>query len=189
MRSGSKSRPILLTEFLAKKAPEYAPPRLHRKALVQEHCHHKSILDASGESKLFDALELDYEMPDTGCCGMAGPFGFDAEHYDVSMTIGERALLPKVRAADPRTIIVADGFSCREQISQTTGRQAHASRAGVEDGARRPWTRSSTIRLPELRFMPQIRAESARAAVHGTLALAALAGAAALVALLFGRRR
>ena len=183
-----KEQTFLLTEFLAKKAPEYAPPPLHRKALVQEHCHHKAILDRSGESKLFDALQLDYEMPDTGCCGMAGPFGFDAEHYDVSMTIGERALLPKVRAADPRTIIVADGFSCREQISQTTGRQAMHP-AQVLKMALDDRDKELNDPLPELRFMPQIRAESARAAVHGTLALAALAGAATLVALLFGRRR
>jgi FAD/FMN-containing dehydrogenase/Fe-S oxidoreductase len=182
-----KEQTFLLTEFLAKKAPEYAPPPLHRKALVQEHCHHKAILDRSGESKLFDTLQLDYEMPDTGCCGMAGPFGFDAAHYDVSMAIGERALLPKVRAADPRTIIVADGFSCREQISQTTGRQAmhpaQVLKMALDDRGK-----ELDDPLPELRFMPQIRAESARAAVHGTLALAALAGAVTLVALMLGRR-
>ncbi len=183
-----KEQTFLLTEFLAKKAQGYAPPRLHRKALVQEHCHHKAILDRSGESKLFDALELDYEMPDTGCCGMAGPFGFDAKHYDVSMTIGERALLPKVRAADPRTIIVADGFSCREQISQTTDRQAlhpaQVLKMALDD-------RGKDLHdpLPELRFMPDVRAESARAAVHGTLAIVALAGTATLAAFLFGRRR
>ena len=183
-----KEQTFLLTEFLAKKAPEYAPPPLHRKALVQEHCHHKAILDRSGESKLFDALELDYEMPDTGCCGMAGPFGFDAAHYDVSMAIGERALLPKVRAADPRTIIVADGFSCREQISQTTDRQAlhpaQVLKMALDDRGK-----ELDDALPELRFMPRIRAESARAALHGTLALAALAGAVTLVAFMLSRRR
>ncbi|MGA7571885.1 MAG: FAD-linked oxidase C-terminal domain-containing protein [Candidatus Aquilonibacter sp.] len=183
-----KEQTFLLTEFLAKKAPEYAPPPLHRKALVQEHCHHKAILDRSGESKLFDALELDYEMPDTGCCGMAGPFGFDAAHYEVSMAIGERALLPKVRAADPRTIIVADGFSCREQISQTTDRQAlhpaQVLKMALDDRGK-----ELDDALPELRFMPRIRAESARAALHGTLALAALAGAVTLVAFMLSRRR
>jgi FAD/FMN-containing dehydrogenase/Fe-S oxidoreductase len=174
-----KEQTYLLTEFLAKKAPEYRPPPLHRKALVQEHCHHKSILDASGEAKLFKALELDYEMPDTGCCGMAGPFGFDAKHYAVSMTIGERVLLPKVRAADPRTIIVADGFSCREQISQTTGRQAmhpaQVLKMALDDRGK-----ELNDRLPELRFMPTVRAEASRAAIWGVIGLTALAGAVAL---------
>ncbi len=183
-----KEQTYLLTEFLAKKAPEYAPPRLHRKALVQQHCHHKSILDTSGESKLFDALGLDYEIPDTGCCGMAGPFGFDAAHYDVSMAIGERALLPKVRAADKRTIIVADGFSCREQISQTTDRQAmhpaQVLKMALDDREKR-----LNDRLPELRFMPSARAESARAAMHGTIGLVALAGVAAFGWLALSRRR
>ncbi len=183
-----KEQTFLLTEFLAQKAPEYTPPRLHRKALVQEHCHHKSILDTSGEKKLFDALGLDYDIPDAGCCGMAGPFGFDAAHYDVSMAIGERALLPKVRAADPRTIIVADGFSCREQISQSTNRQAmhpaQVLKMALDD-------RGQTLddRLPELRYMPDVRVESARAATQGTLALLSVAGAALLVALVMRRRK
>jgi Fe-S oxidoreductase len=60
--------------------------------------------------------------PDTGCCGMAGPFGFDAGKYDVSQAIGERVLLPAVRSAPSDALIVSDGFSCREQIEQGTGR-------------------------------------------------------------------
>jgi FAD/FMN-containing dehydrogenase/Fe-S oxidoreductase len=182
-----KEQTYLLTEFLAKKVPEYAPPRLHRKALVQQHCHHKSILDTSGESALFDALGLDYEIPDTGCCGMAGPFGFDGAHYDVSMTIGERALLPKVRLADKATIIVADGFSCREQISQTTDREAmhpaQVLKMALDDRGK-----SFNDRFPELRFMPSTRAESARASAHGTIGLIALAAAAAVIWLTLARR-
>jgi Fe-S oxidoreductase len=63
-------------------------------------------------------------VPDAGCCGMAGPFGFDAEKYEVSQAIGERRLLPAIRYATADTLIVADGFSCRERIGQTTGRHA-----------------------------------------------------------------
>ena len=63
-------------------------------------------------------------MLDSGCCGMAGAFGFVPKHYDVSMKVGERVLLPAVRAAAPDTHVVADGFSCREQIRQGTGRRA-----------------------------------------------------------------
>jgi Fe-S oxidoreductase len=61
--------------------------------------------------------------PDAGCCGMAGPFGFDAEKYDLSMAIGERVLLPAVRKTPADALIVSDGFSCREQITQATGRR------------------------------------------------------------------
>jgi Fe-S oxidoreductase len=61
---------------------------------------------------------------DSGCCGMAGSFGFEEEHYEVSMKCGERVLLPAVRRADEDTLIIANGFSCREQIAQATGRQA-----------------------------------------------------------------
>ena len=69
-------------------------------------------------------IGLDVEQPDAGCCGMAGAFGFERDHYEISMRVGERVLLPKVRGAAPDTLIVADGFSCREQIVQATGRQA-----------------------------------------------------------------
>jgi Fe-S oxidoreductase len=62
---------------------------------------------------------------DSGCCGMAGAFGFEkGDHYDVSIKCGERVLLPEVRKADAETLIVTNGFSCREQISQTTDRKA-----------------------------------------------------------------
>ena len=69
-------------------------------------------------------MGLDYEMLDSGCCGMAGSFGFEAEHYDVSVAVGERVLLPAVREADEDTLIIADGFSCREQIAGLTDRGA-----------------------------------------------------------------
>ena len=119
-----KAQTFLFSEFLAKKAPGYKPPKLARKAVVHEHCHHKSMLDKSAEKQLLDALGLDYKLLDSGCCGMAGAFGFEKRHYDISMKIGERVLLPKVREARKDTLIIADGFSCREQIAQTTDRQA-----------------------------------------------------------------
>jgi Fe-S oxidoreductase len=67
---------------------------------------------------------VDTAVLDAGCCGMAGAFGFDRERYEVSMRIGELALLPAVRATPPGHFVVADGFSCREQILQATGRRA-----------------------------------------------------------------
>jgi Fe-S oxidoreductase len=91
---------------------------------VQEHCHHKNVMGTKAESDLMSDLGLDVEIPDSGCCGMAGSFGFErGDKYDVSVAAGERVLLPAVRAADPDTVIVADGFSCREQIYQGTGRR------------------------------------------------------------------
>ena len=69
-------------------------------------------------------MGLDLDLPDAGCCGMAGAFGFEKAHYDVSIACGERVLLPAVRAAARDTLLIADGFSCREQIRQTTDRVA-----------------------------------------------------------------
>lgn len=114
----------LLSEFLVQKVPNYQAPQLHRKAVVHGHCHHKAIMGMDAESTVLSRLGLDYELLDSGCCGMAGSFGFEASHYDVSMAVGEQALLPSVRQADKETLIIANGFSCREQIAQTTDRQA-----------------------------------------------------------------
>ena len=73
---------------------------------------------------LLEKLGLDFEILDSGCCGMAGAFGFERDHYDVSVACGERVLLSAVREAGAETLILADGFSCREQIAQVTGRRA-----------------------------------------------------------------
>jgi Fe-S oxidoreductase len=78
----------------------------------------------TAEESLLRKSGADVQTPDAGCCGMAGSFGFDAHKYAVAQSIGERVLLPAVRAAAPDTLIVADGFSCREQIAQSTGRHA-----------------------------------------------------------------
>jgi Fe-S oxidoreductase len=115
---------FLLSEFLAKKVENYQPPRLERKAIVHGHCHHKAIMKMNDEQAILAKLGLDFQLLDSGCCGMAGAFGFEKDHYDISLKAGERVLLPTVRQADKETLIIADGFSCREQIAQTTDRQA-----------------------------------------------------------------
>ena len=74
------------------------------------------------ELALLKRMCVDTETIDSGCCGMAGSFGFAADHYEVSMRIGDRMLLPAVRAQDPETLVVTDGFSCREQVEQSTTR-------------------------------------------------------------------
>jgi Fe-S oxidoreductase len=112
---------MTLSEFIIRE--QLPVPQLHRKALVQAHCHHKSVIRFDAEDAVLRKLGLDYEHPDSGCCGMAGAFGFERQHYDVSMRVGERVILPAVRETDQDTLIIADGFSCREQIEQATGRQ------------------------------------------------------------------
>jgi Fe-S oxidoreductase len=114
---------FLLSEFLVQKAG-YCPPQLKRKAIVHGHCHHKSVLKFDSERELLERLGLDFQILDSGCCGMAGSFGFEKEKYGVSVQIGERVLLPAVRAASADTLIVADGFSCFQQIEDLTGRKA-----------------------------------------------------------------
>ncbi len=116
-----------LGAFLKENAPHYKPPRLHRKAILHRHCHHKSELkhEPNYEEQILKEMGMEVQEPETGCCGMAGAFGYTAgEEYEVSIACGERVLLPKVRESKDQTIIVADGFSCREQISQETDRHA-----------------------------------------------------------------
>ncbi len=83
----------------------------------------------------------DLETLDAGCCGMAGSFGFEADHYDVSMKVGELVLLPAIRASPPDTLVVADGFSCREQIAHATGRRVVHLAEALQEGLRRVGSR------------------------------------------------
>ncbi|HEU4875613.1 MAG TPA: FAD-linked oxidase C-terminal domain-containing protein [Pyrinomonadaceae bacterium] len=114
----------LLTEFLEAKTDFAHLPKLQRRAIVHDHCHKKAVIKKDDEWKLLKQLGLDFEVLDSGCCGMAGSFGFVKEHYELSLKIGELVLLPAVREAPEDTLIIADGFSCREQIAQTTKRRA-----------------------------------------------------------------
>jgi FAD/FMN-containing dehydrogenase/Fe-S oxidoreductase len=116
---------VLLSEFLVRHAPNYKPTQTPgRKLLVHGHCHHKSIMKMNDELSILKATASEIEVLDSGCCGMAGPFGFEKEKFDVSQALGERVLLPAVRNADAETLIVTDGFSCREQIAQNSNRRA-----------------------------------------------------------------
>jgi Fe-S oxidoreductase len=119
------SQTLLLGEFLERHAADAEWPHLGGRALVQTHCHQHAVLDRDADGRLLRRLGLKVDVLDGGCCGMAGSFGFEREHYDVSVAVGEHAVLPAVRAAAADTFIVADGFSCREQIRQLTGRPTH----------------------------------------------------------------
>jgi Fe-S oxidoreductase len=105
-------------------APEYKLPEIKQKLIVHGHCHHKSIMKMDTEEALLKKMKADYRLLDDGCCGMAGAFGFEKDKYELSLQIGERVLLKEVRNAKDDELIIADGFSCKEQIRQTTNRKA-----------------------------------------------------------------
>jgi FAD/FMN-containing dehydrogenase/Fe-S oxidoreductase len=129
---------FLLSEFLEQKAKHFQLPRLARKALVHGHCHHKSVMRMTEEESVLRKMGIDFHAPAPGCCGMAGSFGFEADKYKVSLAIGELELLPAVRKADPDCLVIADGFSCREQIAQCTNRRALHLAEVIQLAARLP---------------------------------------------------
>jgi Fe-S oxidoreductase len=93
--------------------------------LVHGHCHHKAVFGGpASEIALLERAGVKVEAIKAGCCGMAGPFGFEADKFEVSKTIAQDGLLQAVESAGPMTILVADGFSCREQIAQLGHKQA-----------------------------------------------------------------
>ena len=113
---------FLFDEYLEKAG--YHPPRLERHAIVHGHCHRKALMGMDATQHVLGEMGVKAELLDSGCCGMAGSFGFESGHYDVSVKVGEHTLLPRVRHEAADTLIVADGFSCREQIAQLTDRRA-----------------------------------------------------------------
>ena len=114
---------VTLAEVLARHAPDWRPPQVGGDALVQVHCHQHAVLGFGADAALLKAAGVVAEVPDSGCCGLAGNFGFEAGHEQVSRAVGERVILPAVRAAGPDTAVVADGFSCRTQIDEHTPRR------------------------------------------------------------------
>ncbi len=141
----------LLPEFLEKHAPGWTPTQWPVEVTVQGHCHHKALMKMTAEEQVLKRMGAKATVLDSGCCGMAGPFGFEDDKFDVSQALAERVLLPAVRKATPRTALLADGFSCREAISQNVQRHGlhlaelldvanHPDRdtASPEELARRP---------------------------------------------------
>ena len=120
---------FLFEEFLMREANKGMQLELKPipggKALVHGHCHQKAFGAMKSVRKVLAWIpEFEFEIIDASCCGMSGSFGLEAEHYAASVAMGELALLPAVRAAAPDTLIVADGFSCRHQIADGSGRTA-----------------------------------------------------------------
>jgi FAD/FMN-containing dehydrogenase/Fe-S oxidoreductase len=147
-----------LGEFLAREAPDWQPPRLERRALVHLHCHEKATSDTDCDLEVLQRLGVDAEVLDSGCCGLAGSFGYElGDPYDVSMKAGERVLLPSVRSAPADTMVVTNGFSCRSQIEHATQRTplhlAQVARAAMRgDGA----AAGRAVRRPEHRLMGRV---------------------------------
>lgn len=116
---------VMLSEMLARSSNGWRPPQLaNRRIVVHGHCHQNAIMTMKDEVALLRATGAKVEVLDSGCCGMAGPFGFEADKFEVSQTLAERVLLPAVRAAGADDLLVSNGFSCREQIKQNTPRRA-----------------------------------------------------------------
>ena len=114
-----RNQTYLLSEFLIKFAPNYRPPQLNEKILVHGHCHHRATVGMTDEMALLHLTGADIQLLDSGCCGMAGPFGFEKDKYEVSQTLANRVLLPAIRN-NPQATILTNGFSCAEQITQNT---------------------------------------------------------------------
>jgi Fe-S oxidoreductase len=125
---------VLFSDFLVNHA-HWQPQRINAKALVHGHCHQKAVLGMTTDLQLLKLLGIDATMPDTGCCGMSGSFGFKPQHYETSVQAASLELLPALAKTEPDTLVIANGYSCREQIEQLTGRRtlhiAEAARMGV----------------------------------------------------------
>ena len=170
---------FLLGEFLCKHAPNYPRRQLDRKALVHVHCHHCAVMGTSAEKEMLKRIGLDFQVLDSGCCGMAGAFGFErGDHYDVSVKCAERVLLPEVRRAGEDTLIITNGFSCHEQIRQLSHREAmhlaEVLRLAMREGKIRPPTQPM-----EKRFLEQEEEQLEEAKRFALGAGAVLAGVGA----------
>lgn len=117
---------MTLAELLEQRAPDWHPPPVNRRAIVQTHCHQHAVMGFDADRALLERSGVEVEVLDSGCCGLAGNFGFERGHYEVSIACAERVLLPAVRGADLQTVLLADGFSCRTQVEQ-----ARVGRHGV----------------------------------------------------------
>jgi len=122
--TGESLKAFTLASFLATHAPQWTPPPVSRDAITQVHCHQHATLGFTAETELLAKAGVRNSPLPAGCCGLAGNFGFEREHYEVSQALAERALLPAVRDAAPETLVIADGFSCRTQVAQRSDRKA-----------------------------------------------------------------
>jgi FAD/FMN-containing dehydrogenase/Fe-S oxidoreductase len=177
---------FLLSEFLENKASHFELPKLPAKALLHGHCHHKSVMKMTDEESVLTKMGVDWNAPAPGCCGMAGSFGFDEHKYNLSLAIGELELLPAVRRAPSDSLIIADGFSCREQIAQCTDRRAMHLAEVIAMALRGSPVAGGSY--PEKPQVERRQADLERAMKRAGLGVAALAAGAALLWWLKGQK-
>ena len=166
---------VTLAELLTKHTPGWKPPTLHRSVLAQVHCHQHAVMGWDADGQLLEAAGGRAEHLESGCCGLAGNFGFQRGHAEVSEACAERVLLPRLREAPSDAVVLADGFSCRTQIHEleSGGREAmHLSELLAADG-------DLPQEYAERSCAPRPAPPPARVKL---LALGAAAGAAALTA-------
>lgn len=137
-------------ELLAERAPEWRPKRRDGSAIMQPHCHQHAILGVDKDHDLLSQAGVDTTVLDAGCCGLAGNFGFERGHYDVSVKCAEDKLMPAVREADGSTTVIADGFSCRTQISHLAPDRAPRHTAEIlAEGLAEPASRKASVSTNE----------------------------------------
>ena len=122
---------FLLAERVRGLALSWAPHG--RQALLHGHCHQKAMVGTAPTVAVLKWAGYSVSEVDSGCCGMAGSFGFEREHYDVSVALGNRRLAPAVKAAPPTTEVIAPGISCRQQIQHLAGRRAKHPAEALRD--------------------------------------------------------
>jgi FAD/FMN-containing dehydrogenase/Fe-S oxidoreductase len=176
-----KDRTVTLAELLGEHSEGWQPARLDSSgrvaALAQVHCHQHAIMGWDADQELLEAAGVDVEHLESGCCGLAGNFGFTAGHRQVSEACAEDVLLPRLRAADPGTVVLADGFSCRTQIHEldSGGREGvHLAELLAAGMAADPADRVDGSTLGPVRpSPPSVAARAAALTATGALALAA----------------
>ena len=178
---------VTLAELLREYTPGWRPPHLDRDAVIQVHCHQHAVMGHDPDMALMRDMGMRPEALDSGCCGLAGNFGFQPGHLEVSEACAERVLLPRLRESDADTVVMADGFSCRTQVHQldSGGREgvhlAEVLQAALHD--------DPATGRPEQAYGDR-PAEPSRAARLGALAAAgAAAGGVLAAALRWGLRR
>jgi Fe-S oxidoreductase len=179
---------FLFGEFLEKHADLGRLPQLRGNVLMHAHCHHKAIIKkAKHEENVLRKMGADFHQLTSGCCGMAGSFGFEKDKYQVSVDVGEHDLIPAIRRAGMNTILLADGFSCREQVSQMTNRHAlHLAEvvdlAIKQDGA-------APERLPETPYINQHQNAVRKSKIKSGIFLGAALASTAILAVWLNKRR
>jgi Fe-S oxidoreductase len=177
-----RNQTVTLAELLDRHTPGWQPPSVPGTALIQTHCHQHAVVGVTADESLLRKAGVNARFLDTGCCGLAGNFGFEQGHYEVSEACAERALLPALRDAAADDVILADGFSCRTQIEQ--GASGGRNAMHLAELLRAGQHTDRVAALPERRWSRRPAAPSrlARFVAAGVVGLGVVAAVGALAA-------